>query len=99
MRTAREASETSPTDSEGYRLIAGTIREVFPDAHVAPFMLGGGTDSRNFYLVTPNVYRFAPISVSGDGLKLVHGTNERIRTANYLDAVWFYRRLIEVATR
>ena len=97
--TAREASQTSPTDSEGYTMIASTIVEVFGDTHVAPFMLGGGTDSRNFYLVTPNVYRFAPIAVTGDGLKLVHGTNERVSLASYLDGVRFYTRLLETAAR
>ena len=97
--TGREASEVSPTDSEGYRLLAQTIREVYPGTHVSPYLLVGGTDSRNFYLVTPNVYRFAPIMVKGETLKLAHGTNERVSVEDYLTGVSFYRRLIENASR
>ena len=96
---AREASEVSPTNSEGYSVIARTIREVYPGTHVAPYLLMGGTDSRNFYVVTPNVYRFAPIVVQGETLRLPHGTNERIGVENYLGAVRLYRRLIENASR
>jgi len=96
---AREASEVSPTESEGYKVIAQSIREVFPGAHVSPYLLMGGTDARNFHLVTPNVYRFAPIVVKGETLKLPHGTNERVSVENYLTGVKLYRRLIENATR
>jgi carboxypeptidase PM20D1 len=96
---AREASDISPTDAEGYRMISQTIREVFPGTQVAPYLLMGGTDSRNFYLVTPNVYRFAPIVVKGETLRLAHGTNERVSVENYLLAVRLYRRLIENSIR
>jgi len=98
--SAREASDVSPTDAEGYKLIAQTIRESYPGAHVAPFLLMGGTDSRNFYEVTPNVYRFAPMLVESDEtLKLVHGTNERVKVSSYLAGIAMYRRLIENSTR
>jgi carboxypeptidase PM20D1 len=97
--TGREASDVSPTDSDGFKLIAQAIREIFPGTQVSPFLLMGGTDSRNFYLVTPNVYRFAPIIATGETLKLPHGTNERVSIENYLVGVRFYRRLIENASR
>ena len=96
---AREASEVSPTDSEGYRVIAQSIREEFPGTHVSPYLLMGGTDARNFYIVTPNVYRFAPIIAKGETFTLLHGTNERVSVENYLAGISLYRRLIENATR
>jgi carboxypeptidase PM20D1 len=95
----REASEVSPDNSEGYQVIAQSIREIFPGTHVAPYLLMGGTDARNFHLVTPNVYRFAPILVKGETLKLPHGTNERVSVDSYLDGVRFYTRLIQNAAR
>lgn len=66
---------------------------------MAPFLVVGGTDARNFELVSPNVYRFAPIVTTTETLGLVHGTNERVGVDNYLAAIGFYRRLIETAAR
>jgi carboxypeptidase PM20D1 len=98
--SAREASDVSPTGSEGYQIIARTIRQSYPGTTVSPFLLMGGTDARNFHLVTSNVYRFAPMLVEGDEtLKLAHGTNERVRVSSYLAGIGMYRRLIENATR
>jgi carboxypeptidase PM20D1 len=97
--TGREASEVSPTDSEGYRVISQSIREIFPGTHVSPYLLMGGTDARNYYAITPNVYRFAPIVAKGETFKLLHGTNERVSVDNYLTGIRLYRRLIENASR
>jgi carboxypeptidase PM20D1 len=94
----REASGVSPSDSDGFRIIAQTIREVFPGARVSPYLVLGGTDAQNFYRVSPNVYRFAPIVAKDETLSLIHGTNERVSVENYLAAVRLYRRLIESAS-
>jgi carboxypeptidase PM20D1 len=95
----REASGVSPSDADGFKLIAHTIRDVFPGARVAPYLVMAGTDAQSFYRVSPNVYRFAPIVAKEETLSLIHGTNERVSVENYLTAVRFYRRLIEVASR
>lgn len=95
----REATGVSPNDSEGFKIIAQTIREVFPGARVSPYLVLGGTDAQNFYRVSPNVYRFAPIFAKDETLSLIHGTNERVSVENYLTAVRLYRRLIENASR
>jgi len=97
--SAREASAVSPTDNDAYTVIAQSIREAYPGTTVSPFLLMGGTDARNFHLVSPNVYRFAPMLVDGDELKIVHGTNERVKISSYLTAIGAYRRIVENATR
>lgn len=94
-----EASRVSPDETEGYSLIAAAVRETFGTSVVTPYLLMGGTDARNFERISPNVYRFAPAIVTGTTLSLVHGTNERVGVDNYLAAIGFYRRLVEVAAR
>lgn len=96
---AVEATRVSPHDTDAFRLIGDAIRDVYPDAIVAPYMVMGGTDARHFYRVTPNVYRFAPILVKEGTLALMHGTDERIQVDNYFDALRFYTRLIERAVQ
>ena len=94
---AREASPGSRTDSRAWGTVVMTIREIFPDAIVAPYLLLGGTDSRYFRELCDCVYRFLPIALEPDGLRRAHGTNERIPLAGFADGARFYRRLIENA--
>ena len=96
---AFEATAVSPHDNDAFKLLAGTIRDLYPGTIVAPYLVTGGTDARHFYRVSPNVYRFAPITVTSGTMSLMHGTNERIGIQNYLDAVRLYTRLIEAASR
>lgn len=91
----REASAVSSTESEGYEIISQTIRDTFDGAVVAPNLVVGGTDARQFELVSDNVYRFIPIILGPNDTSRFHGTNERITVENMGKAVQFYVRLIE----
>lgn len=75
---AWEASPLSPVDCKAYQHLASVIQEVFPGSAVAPYIMLGGTDSRNFYAVSDKVYRFTPMVVKNEDLSRVHGVNERI---------------------
>ena len=95
----REASPVSRTDSAAFALLRDTIGEIFPGIPVVPYTVVGGTDSRNFYPLTPNVFRFAPFRYGTDATTIVHGTDERLEVAQLGDAVRFYARLIESSGR
>jgi carboxypeptidase PM20D1 len=95
--SALDPSSVSRTDSLGFELLARTIRETHPDTVVAPNLVLGGTDARYFHAVSDSVYRFGPLRVKPDDLKRAHGTNERIGTADYVDSVRFYIRLLQNA--
>lgn len=90
----RNPSPISPTTSTGYQTLATTIRQLFPDAIVCPFLLTAATDSSYYYVLSPNVYRF--LAVEGDAaiLTMMHGANEHISTDSYIKAVAFYAQLI-----
>jgi len=90
----REPSPVSPVDSGAYRLLQGTIRSIFPDAAVLPYLVLGGTDARHYYGLTRNVYRFAPFQLGPEALKLAHGVDERISGENLARAVRFYVELL-----
>jgi carboxypeptidase PM20D1 len=91
----REPLPESNVDSEAYAALVRTIREIFPGSIVAPYLMLGGTDARHFRPLTENVYRFAPFRYTPEVISTIHGTNERIGIAVYLDCVRFYRRLLE----
>ena len=92
---SREASAVSNTDSEAFALLSRTIGEVFPGVPVVPYVVVGGTDSRQFYRVTSDVYRFNPFRFGPNSAALPHGTDERVPIASLPEAIRFYRTLIE----
>ncbi len=94
-----EASRVSSAAVPAFQLVERTIREVFPDAIVAPGLVLAGTDSRHFEGIADQVYRFMPIRFKREDLARVHGTDERISTAQLADMVRFYHRLVSRAAR
>ena len=91
---AKEASKVAPTGSIQYQVLNQTIREVFPDALVAPGLMVAGTDSVHYEPISDHIFKFSPIRAKGDDLSRFHGTNERLAVTNYADAIRFYHRLI-----
>jgi carboxypeptidase PM20D1 len=90
-----EPSPVSPIDSPVYKDLSETIREVFPETVVAPFLVIGATDSRYFTRLSAHVYRFSPYMLDGDLIRTVHGNNERIAVDQLPRMVHFYHRLVE----
>ena len=68
---------------------------------VAPELLAGMTDSACWARVFPStpILRFTPMTINrtaGD-LKRIHGVDERVGCASYLDAVRFYVRYMQTS--
>jgi carboxypeptidase PM20D1 len=85
-----------PTDMStfGYSVLQTTVREIFPEAVVAPALVIGATDSRHFQVVSKNILRFQPLQIKRDDLKRFHGIDERIEVESYRQMVRFYRQLM-----
>ena len=94
-----EPSAVSPSSGEAWDIIDRSVRQTYRDAAVAPYLVLGGTDSRYFRDLTPNVYRFAAMRLGSDDLARVHGTNERASIAAYQEGVQFLGILIQNAAR
>lgn len=91
---SKEASKVAPTGAAPYQTLARTIREVFPDALVAPGLMVAATDSVHYEPISDHIFKFSPIRANSEDLKRFHGTNERLSVKNYADAIRFYHRLI-----
>lgn len=92
-----EPSPVAEIDSESYRTIEKTIRQIFPKTVVAPGLLVAATDSRHYIPLADNVYRFLPQRMTPKDIARVHGTDERISVRNYREIVKFYIQLIRNA--
>jgi carboxypeptidase PM20D1 len=91
-----DPSPVSPSDGSTFQALAGAIRQVYPTAIVAPFLVVGATDARHYTGLTPNVYRFAPLPLTQVDLDRFHGVDERIGLADYLRAVRWYAQAIRL---
>jgi len=91
---AFEPSAVASTGSPGYRVVAATVREVCPDAVVAPGLMVAGTDSRHYLAVAEAAYRFLPLRLGPEGVSRIHGVNERIAVASFAEVIAFYARLL-----
>jgi carboxypeptidase PM20D1 len=89
-----EPSPLSPTNDAAWAVLERSIRQVYPDAVIVPYLVVGATDSRHFRDLTPNVYRFSPGRLRADDLLRPHGINERIAVDSYLEGVRFLTRLL-----
>lgn len=93
-----EAPQSSPTDGLGYQMIQRTIHEIFPNTLTSPNLVIGATDSRYYYPLTPNVYRFTPIYLNKETLGTFHGIDERISVKDFENAIRWYIQLIKNST-
>lgn len=91
---SRESSPVSDVGSESFAAVAMTVRQVFPDAVVAPGLVIGGTDSKHYLKIADNSYRFVPMRLTSDDPKRIHGINERIAVDNYAEIIRFYVQLL-----
>jgi carboxypeptidase PM20D1 len=86
----KEASTASSPDSASFKSLMQPLKHHFDDAVVSPFLMIGGTDSRHFSKVTPNIYKFSPM-IDPIGF---HGVDEQLKIADYGKAINFYHSLI-----
>jgi carboxypeptidase PM20D1 len=88
-------SPVSSVDSEAYKILEKTIRGMYPDAIVVPGLIGGGTDARNFYELSDDVYRFYPMRLDPTSMTRFHGIDEKITKENYIEIIQFAYHLIK----
>ncbi len=89
-----EPSPESDSAAPDFVMLQRTIREVYPQTIVAPYVSIGATDARYYAKLSKNVYRFLPLTVTQQDLSRMHGTNERIAVEDFAQSVIFYRQLI-----
>jgi len=93
----RNPSPVSPVDSPSFQLLRSVIAGSFEGVPVLPFLVLGGTDSRHFTPISPDVYRFSPFVYHPDDLERIHGTNERVAVDALDDAVRFFASTLQTA--
>ncbi len=87
----REASPVSNIHSREYGYLVERIRQHFPDAGVAPFVIMGGTDCRHFCALTENALRFCPVRMTAEQSATCHGIDENVTVSALAEGVEFFK--------
>ncbi len=90
-----EPSPVSDTAGHGFQTLFQTVREVFPESITTPGLLSATTDSRHYYAISENIYRFLPVRLTPEDASRFHGVDEYITVDNYKETIFFYHRLME----
>ncbi len=98
LLAGKNPSKISPTDSRAFKVIEKICKSMDPKAIVAPYLVMGGTDARQYEDVCDNIYRYSPFLMNTGLLLTTHGTNERIPLASLEDGVAFFKRYIRMLT-
>lgn len=98
MVSGKNPSKISPTDSRAFNAISKICKEMDPKAIVAPYLVMGGTDARQYEDVCDNIYRYSPFLMDTALLLTTHGTNERIPLTSLKDGVVFFKKYIKALT-
>ncbi|KEO74614.1 M20 family peptidase [Anditalea andensis] len=93
-----EAPGSSQVETFGYETLHQSIKEIFPQVIVAPNLVLGATDSRHYYPISDQIYRFVPFYLNKDNISTFHGTDEHLAISDLENAIRFYRQLILNAT-
>jgi len=85
----------SEFETPNFELVKRTVKKVFPDVGVSPFILNAGTDSRHFSSICSEIYRFGAFRLNDELFGTVHGADERLPVKDYLKCIEFYYELVK----
>ncbi|KAI5475840.1 Gly-Xaa carboxypeptidase [Pseudohyphozyma bogoriensis] len=88
-----EPAPITPTEGPAWDLMGGTVKAIWEDAVVAPSGMIANTDTKWYWNVSKNIYRFVPSSL--ELLQNFHTVDERIHTDAHLSTIEFYYKLIQ----
>jgi carboxypeptidase PM20D1 len=99
IKIINQFNEASPVASDKeptFKILAKTIGQVSKEeVLISPSLVLGGTDSKHFNNISPNVFKYLHIRMDATDLKRVHGTNERILIKDYEELIRFYYQLMK----
>ncbi|MEI6152431.1 MAG: M20/M25/M40 family metallo-hydrolase, partial [Chitinophagia bacterium] len=84
-------SPTTDINSKSFKRVEQVINAIVDDVIVAPMLMVGATDSRNYREISDGVINFTPIT----NARGYHGIDERLLVTDFQKCINFYTLLIQ----
>lgn len=104
LRGLFDPAPITPSSGDVWDLFAGTIKHVYDDIvlkdtnetlKVAPFLMVGNTDTRQYWGLTKNIFRFEASELDANDITSgIHSVNERLTPNQHLQVITFLYELI-----
>ncbi|KAM9924152.1 hypothetical protein OXX59_004724 [Metschnikowia pulcherrima] len=101
-----EVAPRTPVDDNVWKNLAGVTRHIYEDlvfsdmkdpVIVAPAIMTGNTDTRHYWNLTKNIYRYTPFySTSYTAEYKIHSVDEKMSMDNHLRVVAFFYEYLQV---
>lgn len=101
-----EPAPVTPVDDEPWKYLAGSIRHIYEDfvftnltlpLLVTPGIMTGNTDTRHYWNLTKNIYRFTPVFMTNlIKESRAHSVDERMSVNNHLQLTAFFYEYVQV---
>lgn len=91
----REASPIVDLESPEYKNFVDSIKKVYPDVGIAPYLIMGGTDCRTMQEICKNAIRCTPCRLTTEQLAGMHASNENIDVAALAPTVAFFKEFLK----
>ena len=91
-------SEPSPTvdhRGEAFGRLQSVVEEMGLACKTVPMVFIGITDSRHYLPCAETVLRFIPVRLTAANRSGIHGIDEHIEEANYLEIITFYKQMLQ----
>ena len=75
------------------------VNTIYPEAAVAPSMFLANSDSKHFWDLTPQIFRFNPIKLHVTEIKRFHGVDECITVDGFAKLVLCFKHFFESTDR
>ena len=93
-RGGTESSPVSDDQHQAFGIFKRVCAAIYPDACVAPGLFVAGSDSKWFWDLAPQIFRFNPIRIHASNTGRFHGIDEKISVRNYAELVLFMREFV-----
>jgi Gly-Xaa carboxypeptidase len=91
-----DPAPVSPVDTYAWSVLAATVKDVFgQDVVLAPSLMTGNTDTRYYWELCKDIWRFTPIREGGRGN--AHTVDEFLKARDHVIGFGFYVTLIRGA--
>ncbi|KIY50723.1 Zn-dependent exopeptidase [Fistulina hepatica ATCC 64428] len=92
-----DPSPIAPLGSEAWSIFTKAVQAAFgPTVVTAPSAMTGNTDTRFYWNLSPNIYRWSPARI---GTRLnAHTVDEKLKVSSHVDGIRFYTELIRACS-